>query len=112
MTIKKAKKTVKRPAKKKLAAEKPAAKKTPKLKLIGKVSHYFDKIQVAAIKLLVPLKKGDTIRIQGGAVDLTQKVISMQKERQDIKKAKKGDEIGVKVNKEVHEGYRVYKAQR
>ena len=45
-------------------------------------------------------------------MDLTQKVISMQKERQDIKKAKKGDEIGVKVNKEVHEGYRVYKAQR
>jgi U32 family peptidase len=91
----------KKPAKK-------AAKKAPKEKLVGKVSHYFDKIGVAAIKLSVPLKKGDTVRIEGGSVSVKQKVASMQKEHEPVSSAKKGDEVGIKVSKKVREGYRVF----
>lgn len=96
-------------------AKKPAAKKAVlpkkivKEKLIGKVSHYFDKIKVAAIKLKAPLKKGNTIRIEGGNVVVKVKITSMQKNHKSIATAKARDEIGIKVSKKVREGYRVFK---
>ena len=79
-------------------------------KLIGKVSHYFDKIGVAVIDLSSPLKKGDTIRIQGGeSTDFDQTIESMEVEHEKIEKAKKGDSVGLKVKEKVREGYKVFK---
>jgi len=79
-------------------------------KLIGTVTHYFDKIGVAVINLDAPLKIGDTIRIRGGeSTDFTQEVESMEMEHEKIEKAKKGDSIGLKVKEKVREGYKVYK---
>jgi len=106
---KKAKKTQKKTQKRKKVEKK--TKKVKKEKLIGRVTHYFDKIKVAAIKLSAPLKIGDEIRIVGGEVDFKQKVKSMEINRQKIKRAKKGDEIGLKVKEKVREGYRVFKLQ-
>jgi len=79
-------------------------------KLIGKITHYFSNIDVAVIKLAIPLKKGDKIRIIGGQeTDFEQKVGSMQIEHKDVKLAKKGSSVGMKVNEKVHEGYKVFK---
>jgi len=78
-------------------------------KLIGKVIHYFDKIGVAVINLIAPLKIGDTIRIVGGDVDFEQEIDSMEVEHKKIDKAKKGDEVGMKVSQKIRNGYRVYK---
>ena len=79
-------------------------------KLIGEVIHYFSKIGVAVIKLTAPLTVGDTIRIAGGeSTDFTQAVDSMEVEHEKIKKAKKGNEVGLKVKEKVREGYKVYK---
>ena len=79
-------------------------------KLIGKVSHYFSNIKVAVIKLSAPLSIGDAIRIVGGEnTDFDQTVESMEVEHEKIKKAKKGDEVGMKVKENVREGYKVYK---
>ena len=79
-------------------------------KLIGRVIHYFDRIGVAVISLDAPLKVGDTIRIVGGeSTDFTQEVGSMEIEHEKIKKAKKGQEVGLKVKEKVREGYKVYK---
>ena len=79
-------------------------------KLIGKVTHYFSNIGVAVVKLSGILSVGETIRIVGGeATDFEQTVDSMEAERQKIKKAKKGDEVGLKIKEKVREGYRVYK---
>ena len=79
-------------------------------KLIGKVTHYFSNIEVAVIKLSLPLKEGETIRIIGGEnTDFEQPVKSMQIEHEKIKTGKKGDSIGLKVKEKVHEGYKVYK---
>jgi len=64
---------------------------------IGIVSHFFDKVSVAAIKLQKALKVGDTIHIKGATTDFTTKVKSMQIDRKPVEKAKKGDEIGIKV---------------
>lgn len=78
-------------------------------KQIGVVSNYFDHVGVAAIKLTAGLKKGDKIKIVGGDVDAEQKVESMQIQREDVEKAKKGDEIGIKVKEKVRKGYKVFK---
>lgn len=47
-------------------------------KVVGKVSHYFDKIGVAALVLAGPLAVGDSIKISGHGKDFTQVVSSMQ----------------------------------
>jgi len=78
-------------------------------KLIGKVSHYFSNIGVAVIELSNTLKIGETIRIVGGETDFEQTVDSMEVDHKKVKKAKKGDGIGVKVSQKVREGYKVYK---
>ena len=79
-------------------------------KLIGKVIHYFDKIGVAVIRLDAGLKNGETVRIAGGeATDFTQEVKSMEFDHKKMAKAKKGDEVGMKVKEKVREDYKVYK---
>ncbi len=74
-------------------------------KIIGKVSHYFDKIGVAALTLTGPLVTGDTVKIG----ELTQVVSSMQIERVAVEKAKKGDDVAIKVDQKVKEGEEVEK---
>ena len=76
---------------------KKTAKKARGPKLLGKIMHYYDKIAVAAIKLVAPLKVGDTVNIKGHTTDFCQKIDSMQINHQNVVKAKKGDEIGIKV---------------
>ncbi|OGG07946.1 hypothetical protein A3D05_00145 [Candidatus Gottesmanbacteria bacterium RIFCSPHIGHO2_02_FULL_40_24] len=75
---------------------------------IGKVTHYYDKIGVAVVKLSAPLKVGDTIRFSGHDQEFNQEVKSMQIEHENIEKAPKGLEIGMKVDKKVKENDRVY----
>lgn len=79
-------------------------------KQIGVVSNYFKHVKAAAIKLSAPLKVGDKIKISGGEKEIEMTVESMQVNREDIEKAKKGDEIGLLVKEDVHKGYKVYKA--
>lgn len=81
-----------------------------KEKKIGKVTHYFDKIKVVAIKLTDVLSVGDTVRIEGGEkTDFKQKIASMQLDGEKIEKGKKGQEVGIKVNEKAREGYQVFK---
>jgi hypothetical protein len=79
-------------------------------KLIGKVTHYFNKISVAVIEVTDDeLKVGDTIHIKGHTADFNQVVSSMQVERQPITAAKKGESFGLKVDQPVHEHDQVFK---
>jgi putative protease len=79
---------------------------------IGVVTHYFDKISVAAIRLTSgTLRSGDAIRIQGHSTDLEQVVSSIQIEHLSVTEAKQGDEIGIKVSEPVHEHDKVFKAE-
>ncbi len=78
-------------------------------KLIGKISHYFGNIKVAVIELTDELKVDDKIRVVGGEIDFTQSVESLEVEHQKVKAAKKGDSVGLKVEKKIREGYKVYK---
>ena len=77
---------------------------------IGKISHYFDKIQVAVLDVTDDLVKvGDTIRIGEFGTGTEQKVDSMQVEHKQVEVAKIGDEVGLKVVADVKPGTMVYK---
>jgi putative protease len=79
-------------------------------KLIGAITHYFGKISVAVFKITDnEVKTGDSIHIKGKHTDFTQVINSMQVEHESIETAKKGDEVGLKVDNPVHEHDEVYK---
>ncbi len=75
---------------------------------IGKVTHFYNKIGVAVIDLVKSLSVGDKIKISGHDKEFIQEVTSMQMEHEQIKKAKKGDSIGLKVENPVKDGDLVY----
>ena len=79
-------------------------------KEIGEITHYFGNIEVAVLKLSDSLKVGETIRVVGGVdTDFEQDVKSMEVDHEKIEKAKKGDDLGMKMKEKVREGYKVYK---
>ncbi len=79
--------------------------------LIGKVEHFFDKINVVAIKLSGELKIGDVIEIGSEEEAVRQKVTSMQINRKDIIRASAGDDVGIKVSHRVANGSNVYRIE-
>jgi len=78
-------------------------------KEIGKITHFFSKISVAVIELSDGVAVGDKIHIKGATSDFEQAMSSMQIDHQEVKEAKSGDSIGLKVNEPVREGDMVYK---
>ena len=78
-------------------------------KEVGRITHYYNHLEVGIIKLTAPLAVGDRIHIKGVHDDFSQAVESMQIEQDKIEKAKSGDEVGVKVDQKVHENARVYR---
>jgi putative protease len=78
------------------------------LRQIGKITHFFDKINVAVIELDSPVKVGDIIRIRGSTTDLEQPIKEMQVEHKKIERAGKGEAIGMKVKDKVRVNDKVY----
>lgn len=76
---------------------------------IGEITHYYNKINVGVVKLQKSLALGDQIKIKGNKTEVIQTVGSMQIEHEEIKKAKKGQIIGMKVDQEVKKGDVVFK---
>jgi U32 family peptidase len=76
---------------------------------VGTIIHYYDKIGVAVIKVLAPIKIGDRLKISGHDHEFEQAVSSMQVEHKEIDAAKKGDDVGMKVDQAVKDGDEVYK---
>ena len=77
-------------------------------KEIGTISTYFSNVGVAAIKLSGKLKTGDLVHIKGHTTDFETKVESIQIERKEVKSAKKGDHIGIKVSDKVRPNDKVF----
>ena len=76
---------------------------------IGKVSDFFSRPVVAGIELTALLKVGDRIHITGHTTDMELTVDSMQINNVDVKEAKAGDSVGVKLSDRVRRGDKVYK---
>lgn len=69
---------------------------------IGKVTHYYDHIRVAALTLNASLKLGDKIHISGHSTDVTQRVASLEVNRHSVDWVQPGEEVALKVNGVVH----------
>ncbi|MFC1941519.1 translation elongation factor-like protein [Chloroflexota bacterium] len=76
---------------------------------IGRVSDFFARPVVAGIELIAPLKVGDRIHIAGHTTDMELTVESMQINNVEVKEAKAGDAVGIKVDDRVRGGDTVYK---
>jgi putative protease len=76
---------------------------------IGKVTHYFGHLGVAAIELRGPLSVGDLIHIKGRTTDLMMKVDSLQVNHVDVHAAQAGISIGARVPEHVREHDVVFK---
>ncbi len=76
---------------------------------VGKVSDFFARPVVAGIQLSRTLKVGDKVHIKGHTTDVEVVVDSMQINNVNVKEAKTGDSIGIKVPDRVRRGDTVYK---
>jgi U32 family peptidase len=76
---------------------------------LGKVTHYYPKIEVALINLVKELKINDEIVFIKNNLGVEQlKVREIEKSKQKILKAKKGEEVGIKIPFRVSKNTEVY----
>ena len=107
--VKKAKKA-KKVTKKKKVSKKSIIPPGASLEEIGIVSHYFPKVDAAVLKLTKgDLSMGDTIIIKGHTTEFKEKVDSLQLDHVPISNASTGQEIGLRVKSKVREHDVVYK---
>jgi U32 family peptidase len=76
---------------------------------VALVKKYYAKINVAEIQLIEDLEVGDEIIFEGVTTFLEQKVESMQIHHKEVKKAKKGQFVGLKVKERVRKNDNVFK---
>lgn len=78
---------------------------------IGKVTHYYGKLGVAAIEIeRGKLHKGDRIHIVGHTTDTETVVDSMELDHHQVEEAGPGENVGIRVDDHVREHDDVYKA--
>lgn len=77
---------------------------------IGLVTHYYDKIGVAIVKLEKVVKVGDRLKFAKGDDTFEQIVASMQVDRSPIEEGKPGQEVGIKVDQKIKVGTRIVAA--
>ena len=75
----------------------------PENEAIGRVTHYYSHLEVAAVTLEAPLRSGDRIHIKGHTTDLVQPVESMEVEHAQVEQAGPGDDVALKVKDHVRE---------
>lgn len=78
---------------------------------IGRVTHYYGGLGVGIVKFNKEVKKGEVVRFKGATTDFEQKIKSMQFDHKDISGAKKGQEVGIKLDEKVREGDEVFSAE-
>lgn len=78
---------------------------------VGKVTHYFNKLGVAAVEIdHGKIRKGDKLHIVGHTTDTEVVVDSMEIDHHPVEEAIEGQNVGIKVNEHVREHDEVYKA--
>jgi len=76
---------------------------------IGRITHYYNHLNVAVLRLTDSLKLGDKIHILGHVTDLTERVTSMQVNHHVVMWVKPGDDVAVIVTEPVREHDMVYR---
>ncbi len=70
---------------------------------IGRVTHYFGRLGVAAVSLTEALRVGDRIHVVGHTTDETVTVDRMQIDHADVQVANPGDDVAVHVAAKLRE---------
>ncbi len=81
-----------------------------KRKSIGEVTHYYGDLKVAVVKFSRTVEAGEKVHFKGATTDFEQALDSMQFDHKEVKDAKKGKEVGIKVKDKVRAGDEVYEA--
>jgi putative protease len=76
---------------------------------VGRITHYYSRIGVAAVVLTKPIRIGDRIRIKGSKTDFEQVVDSMEINHKAIEEAMPGDVVGIKVKERVRKKDIIYR---
>lgn len=77
-------------------------------KEVGKVTHWYDKIGVAVVKLSGALKVGDSVKIEHGGEEFDDTISSMQINHETVESGKKGEEVAIKLTQKAKEGSTIY----
>lgn len=77
-------------------------------KQVGTVTHWYDKIGVAVVKLTGKLAKGARIKIKKGTEEFEDTVSSLQIDHEDVAAAKKGDDAAMKLTQKAKEGSGIF----
>ena len=75
----------------------------------GRVTNYFRRPQVAAVKLCANVSIGDGLRFTNDHTCFEQELVSMEIDRTSVPTAEAGTEVGIRVNQRVGAGTRVYR---
>jgi putative protease len=76
---------------------------------IGRVTHYYNHLNVAVLRLTDGLKLGDMIHILGHVTDLNERIASMQVNHHAVVWVKPGEDVAVTVNEPVREHDHVFR---
>ncbi len=86
-------------------------KVTKKEKPIGEVTHFYGNIEVAIVKFKKLVKVGVKVNFRGATTDFEQVIKEMQYNHKSVPVAKKGQDVGIKVDEKVRQGDEVYEVK-
>jgi hypothetical protein len=75
---------------------------------IGEVTHFFDRISVAVIRLSADVSVGDWVQFYGTHTQFVQQVESMQIEHQPVDSAPAGSEVAIQTISPARKGDGLY----
>jgi len=78
-------------------------------RLVGRVTHYFEHLNVAVLALTDVIRVGDWLHIVGHTTDFPQPVVSLQINHQPVSEAHPGQDVALKVNDRVREHDAVFR---
>ena len=76
---------------------------------IGRITHYYNHLHVAVVKLTEPIHVGELIHILGHSTDFMQKVTSLQIDYHNVTGVNPGEDVALKVIEPVHEHDVIYR---
>ncbi len=76
---------------------------------VGKVSHFFTKIGVAAVITTKKVSVGDSLYFKGATTDFTSTLETMQIKHESVESAGAGSGVGISVAERVRAGDIVYR---
>ena len=79
--------------------------------LIGKITHWYDKIGVAVVELEKGLELGDKVKIKHGDQEFEETIASMELDHKPVKSGKKGQGVAIKLSKKAGEGSEIYSVE-